>query len=113
MLKNIINQFREQNGQHPVEMGNWDDDQYCLWHCKYMANAGCVHAPGHLLHGKAEAVAFRSFFRDPQDALRAIVFEDFAGCMGHRNILLFSNNLACAFHVDHEHNCLFVTVRGW
>jgi hypothetical protein len=111
MLQSIINEFRAQNGRHPVGMDNWQENEHCLWHCKHMANAGCVHAPGHLLHGKSEAVAYRSFFRDPREALNAIVFEDFTNSMEHRDIILFNDNLACAFHV--EHNCVFVTIRGW
>ena len=114
MLKSIINEFRQQNGLPTVAMGNFDEDHNCLWHCKHMAEVqDCRHAPGHLRQGKAEAVAVRSFFRDHYDALRAIVFDQFAGSIGHRDILLFSENLACAFHVDHNYNCVFVTVRGW
>ena len=111
MLKNIINEFRQQNGRHPLDMNHHQENDHCLWHCKHMAYAGCVHAPGHLLHEKLEAVAFRSFFRDHREALNAIVFEDFANSIKHRNIILFNDNLACAFHV--EHNCTFVTIRGW
>lgn len=112
MLKNIINEFRQQNGRHPLDMNHYHEDEHCLWHCKYMANTGCAHAPDHLLHGKSEAVAYRSFFRDFQNALRAIVLEDFANSMEHRDVMLFNDNLACAFHVV-GHNLVFVTVRGW
>lgn len=112
MLKNIINEFRQQNGRHPIEMGNWDEDQNCLFHCKYMAEIqDCQHSPEHFRPGKSEAVAVRGFFKDRYEALHAIVFEQFANSMGHRDILLFSENLACAFCA--EGNLIFVTVRGW
>lgn len=116
MLKSIINDFRRENGRHPLDMNHYQEDEHCLWHCKYMANTGCVHAAGYLLHGKSESVAYRSFFRNFQDALRdalrAIVFEDFANSMEHRDVMLFNDNLACAFHVD-RHNLVFVCIRGW
>jgi hypothetical protein len=112
MLKNILNDFRRQNGQHPLDMNHYQEDEHCLWHCKHMADIqDCRHAPGHLLLGKSEAVAVRGFFRDHYEALRAVVFEQFANSMGHRDIILFNDNLACSFHV--EHNCIFVTIRGW
>jgi len=112
MIKNIINDFRRQNGRHPLDMNHHQEDEHCLWHCKYMAEIqDCQHAPDGLLHGKSEAVAMRWFFRDPHEALRAIVFEDFAGSMKHRDVILFNDNLACAFHI--ERNCILVTVRGW
>lgn len=112
MLKNLINEFRKQNGQ-PLASMDWSmEDEHCLWHCKYMANSqNCFHAPDHLLYGKSEAVALRSFFRDPLEVLGSIIFDQFGTSLGHRNILLFSQHLACAFHV--EHNLIFVTVRGW
>ena len=112
MLKGIINEFRQQNGRHPLAVDNWQENEYCLWHCKFMAEVqDCRHAPEHLLHGKSEAVAMRWLFHDHYGALRAIVFEQFADSIDHRNILLFSENLACAFYV--EQNCMFVTLRGW
>ena len=111
MLKNIINEFRQANGQPALVINNGQENDHCLWHSKYMANTGCVHAPSYFLHDKAEAVAFRGFYRDYQEALRAIIFEDFAWSNKHRIILLFSDNLAAAFHV--ERNCVFVTIRGW
>ena len=111
MIKRLINEFRQQNGRTWLAMDHWQADEHCLFHCKHMAEAGCAHAPGHLLHGKAEAVAMRGVWRDHIEALKAIIFEDFAGSMKHRNILLFSDHIACAFHV--AHNCVFVTVRGW
>lgn len=112
MLKEIINEYRQQNGRHPVSLDNQQENDHCLWHCKYMsATRARQHAPGHLLCGKAEAIGYRSFYRDYYDALRAIIFQDFAESMGHRDILLFHNHFAGAFHV--ENNGVYVCVRGW
>ncbi len=112
MLKRIINEFRQQNGRHPIAMDNFDEDQNCLWHCKYMAEIqDCLHAPDYLRQGKSEAVAVRSFFRDHYEALRAIAFDQFANSMEHRDVILFNDNIACAFHI--ESGCIFVTIRGW
>ena len=114
MLKNIINEFRQRNGQHSVSIGDELENEHCLYHCKYMASVqNCFHAPEHLLYGKSEAVGYCYFFRDPLEALGVIIFDQFSNSMGHRNILLFSRHLACAFHVDHESKLVFVTVRGW
>ena len=112
MLKDIINEFRKQNGRHPLVLDNQQENDYCLWHCKHMAlTQVCQHTPNHLLHGKAEVVAYRSFYRDYYDALQAIIFQDFAESIGHRDILLFHDHFAGAFHV--ENNIVWVTIRGW
>mgnify|MGYP007112145263 CR=1 FL=1 len=112
MIREIINEFRRANGRHPVSMDNWQENQYCLWQCLHMArNQDLCHAPEHLRPGKSEACAVRSFFHNPHETLRAIVFEQFGNSPGHRDIILFNDNLACAFHVDQYQ--VYVTIRGW
>lgn len=113
MLKSIINEFRCQNGRPPADMRYWQEDQYCLWHCKYMAHIqGRVHAPRYLRPGKSEAVTNGWYFRDCYDALRIAVFDTFGNSMDHRNMILFSDNLACAYHTE-ENRLIYVTIRGW
>ena len=112
MLRQPINEFRQSNGRPGLPIDNIQENEYCLWHCKYMASVCCCHTPAEMLYGKAEAVGYRGFFRDYREALRAIIFEDFATSnQGHRELILFSHNLAAAFH--EERNCVFVTIRGW
>jgi len=114
MLKSMINEFRKQNGRHSLDMNHFQEDEHCLQHCKYMADVhGCSHTSDFLLNGKSEALSYRSFFKDYREVLGSIIFEEFSGSMVHRNILLFSDNIACAFHVRHDINVVFVTVRGW
>ena len=113
MLKSIINEFRQANGQGPADMRHWQEDQYCLFHCKYMAYIqGRVHSPWHLRPGKSEAVANGWYFRDCYDALRAVIFDTFGNSIEHRNLLLFSSSLACAHHTE-ENRLIYVTIRGW
>jgi hypothetical protein len=112
MIKQLIAEFRKQNGRHPAKFDHYEEDQNCLWHCLHMARTqDLCHAPEYLRPGKSEACAARSFFRDTRETLRAIVFEQFANSPEHREILLFNDNLACAFY-QHQHQ-LFVTVRAW
>jgi hypothetical protein len=112
MIKDLIQEYRRQNGRHPANMTHYEEDQHCLWHCFHMSRVKEVcHAPECFLEGKAEACAVRSFYRSPEETLRAIIFEQFANNSAHSEVLLFSNNLACAFH-SHEYH-IFVTVRGW
>lgn len=113
MIKEIINEFRKSNGRHPLAMDNWQENEYCLWHCKYMAEIDdCIHTPHYFRQGKAEAVARASFYRDVREALEDIIFKDFAESMCHRNVILFNDNLAGAFHVT-EHNLIYACLRGW
>lgn len=116
MIKELIDEFRKQNGRHPAIFNHYKEDQYCLWHCLYMVRIKeCCHAPEYLRQREgyilSEACATRPFFRNPHETLRAIVFEQFANSPEHREILLFNDNLTCAFYL-HEYY-IFVTVRGW
>ncbi len=112
MLKDIINDWRKTQGRHPISLDNQQENDNCLFHCKYMALIQeCIHAPHHLRQGKSEAVGKASFYRDAREALSAIIFEEFANSMCHRDIMLFNDNLAGAFHA--EHNIVWVTIRGW
>lgn len=112
MMEEIINEFRAHHGRHPLRMDNWEENQNCLFHCLHMARTqDLCHAPEYLRPGKSEAVAVRGFFRNPQDTLRAIVFEQFGNSPGHRDILLFNANLACAFYIEQYQ--VYVCVRGW
>jgi hypothetical protein len=112
MLKTLLNELRRNNGRHPVEMNNWNEDRYCLWHCFHMSKSKeLCHTPEYLLNGKAEAVAVRTFYRDVNETLRQIVFEQIANSPEHRDIILYHDNFACAFCVDDYH--IFVTIRGW
>jgi hypothetical protein len=123
MIKQIINEFRKQNGRPPVSFDDYIENQYCFWHCHYMARIQeCCHAPENLRNGKAEAVGGRGIFHDPYDTLRAIVFGapdetgkitgGFANSPEHREIILM-DNLAGAFHMDFMNHFVFVTIRGW
>jgi hypothetical protein len=69
------------------------------------------HTPDYLLSGKAEVVAVRTFYRDVHDTLKAIVFEQLANSPEHKEIILYRDNLACAYCVDDYH--IFITIRGW
>jgi hypothetical protein len=69
------------------------------------------HAPECFLNGKAEAVAVRTFYRDVQETLRQIIFEQLANSREHKDIILYHDNLACAFCIDDYH--IFLTIRGW
>jgi len=112
MIKQIINEFRRINGRHPAKMDNHEENQNCLWHCLYMAKIKEIcHAPEHYLNGKCEAVAVRGFFHNPIDTLHMIIFEQFANSPEHRDIILFNDNLACAFYIEQYQ--VFLTVRGW
>jgi len=112
MIKDLIAEFRRRNGRHPAIMTYPKDDQNCLWHCFHMSKIKeCCHAPECFLQDKSEACAVKSFFRSPEETLRSIIFEQFANSEKHKEILLFSNNIACAFHWQDYH--IFVTVRGW
>jgi hypothetical protein len=111
MIRQILNEFRQQNGKPSLAIDNYEENQNCLWHCFHMSRIQCLcHAPEHLRPGKSEACAVKSFYRNHYETLRAIVFEQFADSPGHRDILL-SDNLAAAFHVEHYN--VFVCVRGW
>ena len=37
MIKNLINEFRIQNGRHSANMNFTKQNQHCLWHCLYMS----------------------------------------------------------------------------
>jgi hypothetical protein len=112
MIKEIINEFRRQNGRHPLRMDDHKENQNCLWHCLHMAKTqNWCHAPEYLRPGKSEACAVKSFFHDSYETLRAIIFEQFADSPEHRDIILFNDNLACAFHIEQYQ--VYVVVRGW
>lgn len=69
------------------------------------------HTPDYYLNGKSEAVAVRTFYRDVQETLKQMIFDQLANSPEHKNIILYHDNLACAFCVDDYH--IFVTIRGW
>lgn len=112
MIKDLINEFRRQNGRHPAIMNHREEDQNCLWHCLHMSRIREVcHAPDCFREGKSEVCAARSFFHTPQETLRAIIFEQLANSPEHRDILLFNDNIACADCISEYF--VFVTIRGW
>lgn len=112
MLKSFINEFRNSCGKPSVSFDDYQENQYCLWHCLYMANIqNCCHTPDFFLCGKSEAVAVMPFFyHNYEDVLHKVVFEGFANSPEHKKVLL-SDNLACGFY-DYSYN-VFVTIRGW
>jgi hypothetical protein len=112
MIKQIINDFRRDNGSPWANMTHYSEDNHCLLHCLHMTRVKNVcHAPEHLRPGKSEACAVRGFFHDPHETLRAIIYDQFGNSPGHRDILINSENLACAWIIDQYQ--VFVTVRGW
>ena len=117
MIKDLIQEFRQQNGKLPARIDHYEEDQNCLWHCHHMANIQEVcHSPelprqrnGYIL---SEACAGRSFAHNPNETLRAIIFEQFTNSPEHKEIILM-DSLACAYYMDFAHHFIYVTIRGW
>jgi len=111
MLKDLINEFRQQNGKLPLAMDNNQENQYCLWHCLFMETIqNLVHAPKEYLGDKSEAIGSCGFFKDARETLHYIIFDKFNNSPAHKEVLL-SDNLACAYHIAQYQ--VLVCVRGW
>ena len=112
MIRRIINEFRAANGRHPFSFPDHEANKHCLWHCQYMSyKEDVVHAPSHYLNGKSEACAMRGFYKDQYNTIRDMIFDDLGKSERHRDIILYSQELACAFYTT-QYN-IYVTIRGW
>lgn len=110
-MNGILNKFREIHGRQRVY--NWDNvvSHFCYEHCCAMADRGDLfHAPDVFLNGWGEAVAFCSIGDSIFDAKNHIVYRTFSESESHRNLILNSSTLACAWVV--RDGRLYVTVRG-
>jgi hypothetical protein len=113
MLYQLINEYRAKNGRHNMPFDNYVENQNCFFHCVYMAQTGdVVNAPSYLLNGKKEAVAERVYFREYNEAVRAMI-EEFDTDPLHREIMLFNFNLAGAFFIRRDVHSIYVCIRGW
>jgi len=107
-MLNSINRFRAQNGIGPVEYGDNLVNHYCQLHCYEMARRGdAVHAPDHYLNGWSEAVAIMPYNEHWKDI---VIFDLLGTSEGHRDILLHSNKISYAGHINNW--VVYVTIRG-
>ena len=109
-MESIINQFRIDNGRPLVS--NWDMlvSEFCRRHSWAMAYKGLYHAESYYLNDWAEAIAMCGARELGQDVRRYLIYDVLGTSEPHRNILLYSEEMAVG--MCNANGVVYLTIRG-
>lgn len=111
LFQQSIDYLRASNGKKPIEKYDGLMSCYCERHSKAMARMDLVyHADYDNLEGWMEAVGCHDMIPNRYDAVHAIIFTLFGRSDKHRDILIYSNQMAVG--VAESLSRIYVTIRG-